>query len=47
MSVIVAAVSVPRITAKPKRLVGGNVDRIKIPNPAQMIMLARSTGALI
>ena len=47
MSVIVAAVIVPRITAKPKRLVGGNVDSTKIPNPAQIIMLARSTGVLI
>ncbi len=44
---MVAAVIVPKITASPKRWVGGNVDNPKIPNPTQMRSVAERTGPMI
>ena len=44
---MVAAVIVPKITASPKRTVGGNVDNPKIPNPTQMRSVAARTGPMI
>jgi hypothetical protein len=46
-SAMVAAVIVPKITADPKRRVGGNVDNPKIPNPTQIRSVAANTGLMI
>ena len=43
---MVAAAIVPKITANPKRRVGGNVDNPKIPNPTHMRSVAASTGPM-
>jgi hypothetical protein len=43
---MVAAAIVPKITANPKRRVGGNVDNPKIPNPTHMRSVTASTGPM-